>query len=175
MAAMGIGNASGMGTPSRGGAGVLRRLGTSRGRAGWAGGLMLAIMLAACARPDPEVALREAVAGLGSVIEGREPAALRQYLAEDFIGNDGLDRDGARRMAAGLMLRHRDVAVDTGPLRLELADGHAVVRFTAVLRGGSGGILPDAARVYDVETGWRMDKNRWRMTSARWTPVLGGP
>lgn len=140
---------------------------------GW-GVWLLALVVAACARPDPEVALRESVAGLQSAIEQREPAAMQQYLADDFIGNDGLDRDGARRMAAALVLRHRDVAVDAGPLRLELAGEHAVVRFTAMLRGGSGRVLPDAARIYDVETGWRMEDGRWRMTSARWAPALGG-
>lgn len=136
--------------------------------------LLLAIVLAACSRPDPEVALREAVAGLQATIEQREPAAMQQHLADDFIGNDGLDREGARRLAAALLLRYRDVAVDTGPLRLELAGDHAVVRFTAVLRGGSGRVLPDAARVYDVETGWRMEGDRWRLASARWTPSLSG-
>src|SRR5690606_41533634 len=64
------------------------------------------------------------------------------------------------------------LAVDTGPLRLELGEGHAVVRFTALLRGGSGGLLPDAARVYQVETGWRLEQGRWWLASARWTPVV---
>src|SRR5690606_41694520 len=39
-----------------------------------------------------------------------------------------------------------DLAVDTGPLRLELGEGHAVVRFTALLRGGSGGLQCGEAR-----------------------------
>ena len=143
------------------------------GRIAWAA-LLLALVVSACSRPDPEAALREAVAGLQGSIERREPAAMQQHLAEDFIGNDGLDREGARRLAAGLLLRYRDVAVDTGPLRVELGEGHAVVRFTAVLRGGSGRVLPDAARVYEVETGWRLDDGRWLLASARWTPVLSG-
>lgn len=134
--------------------------------------LLLLAMLGGCSRPDPEAALRDAFAELQATIERRDPAAMQQHLADDFIGNDGLDRDGARRLAALLVLRHRDLAVDTGPLRLELGEGHAVVRFTALLRGGSGGLLPDAARVYQVETGWRLEQGRWRLASARWTPVV---
>ncbi len=134
---------------------------------------MLLLMVAAgCSRPDPEAALRESVAGLETAIEQRDPAAMQQQLAHDFIGNDGLDRDGARRMAALLLMRHRDIDIDIGPLRLELAGEHAVVRFTAMLRGGSGGLLPDAARLYEVETGWRMEDGEWRLTSARWSPAL---
>ena len=110
---------------------------------------------------------------LQAAIEQRDPAAMQQHLADDFIGNDGLDRDGARRMATLLLMRHRDIGIDTGPLRLELDGAHAVVRFTAMLRGGSGRALPDAARLYEVETGWRMDDGEWRLTSASWSPVLG--
>lgn len=135
---------------------------------------MLLAVLAGCSRPDPETALREAFASLQATIERREPAAMQQHLAEDFIGNDGLDREGARRLAAMLALRHRELAVDTGPLDVQLSGDHAVVRFTALLRGGAGGLLPEAATLYDVETGWRLEDGQWWLASARWTPAVGG-
>jgi hypothetical protein len=50
--------------------------------------------------------------------------------------------------------------------------GHATVRFEAALTGGSGNVLPDAARLYGVETGWRLDDGEWRLTSASWKPRL---
>lgn len=130
------------------------------------------LVLAACSRSDPEAALREAVASLQSALEQRDAAAMQQHLADDFIGNDGLDRDGARRLAAVYLLRHRDVGVTTGPLDVDMAQAHATVRFTAMLRGGSGRALPDAAQVYEVETGWRFDDGRWKLSSAHWTPRL---
>ena len=37
---------------------------------------------------------------------------------------------------------------------------------------GSGRLLPDAARLYSVETGWRLDDGEWRLTSATWEPRL---
>ncbi|MDH5833728.1 nuclear transport factor 2 family protein [Luteimonas kalidii] len=133
---------------------------------------MLALLASGCARTDPEQALRETVAQLQSAIEERDPAAMQQHLAEDFIGNDGLDRDGARRLAGAMLLRYRDLAIDAGPLQVDIDGTHAVVRFTAVLRGGSGRLLPESARVYEVETGWRLQQGDWRLTSARWTPTL---
>lgn len=134
--------------------------------------LVSLLLLAACTRGDPETALRATVADLQAALEERDAAAMQQHLADDFIGNQGLDRDGARRMAAAYVLRHRDVGVSTGPLEVALADAHATVRFTAMLRGGSGRLLPDAAQVYDVETGWRLDDGEWKLASARWTPAL---
>jgi hypothetical protein len=55
---------------------------------------------------------------------------------------------------------------------VQLQPGHATARFSAALSGGSGRLLPDAAQLYDVETGWREEDGEWRLTSARWTPKL---
>jgi ketosteroid isomerase-like protein len=130
------------------------------------------VLASGCARTDPEQALRATVAELHAAIEEHDPAAMQQHLAEDFIGNDGLDRDGARRLAAAIRLRYRDLAIDTGPLQVDIEETSAIVRFTAALRGGSGGLLPESARIYEVETGWRRDEGEWLLTSARWTPRL---
>lgn len=133
---------------------------------------MLLAMSAGCARTPPEEALRSAVAGLHEAIEARDPAAVRDVLAEDFVGNDGLDREGARRMAALYLMRHGGIGATPGPLDIEMRGEHATVRFSVALTAGTR-MLPDSVRAYEVETGWRLDRGDWRMTSARWTPVGG--
>ena len=145
-----------------------------RGRVHGAG-LLLALVMALCAscgRTDPEAALRGRVDAIAAAIEARDAAAMQRHLATDFIGNDGLDREGARRLAMGYVLRYRDLGVSLGPLEVEMAPAHATVRCKAVLRGGSGRALPDSARIYDVESGWRMEDGEWKLASVRWTPVL---
>ena len=134
----------------------------------------IALLIVACTRASPEQALRATFAEMQAALERREAAAVQQHLAEDFVGNDGLDRDGARRLAAGYFLRHRDIGVTAGPLGVDMAQAHATVRFTAMLRGGSGRALPEAVRVYDVETGWRLVDGEWKLASARWRPALEG-
>ncbi len=129
----------------------------------------MALLLAACARTPPEQALREAVAELQAAMESRDAAAVQDSLADDFIGPDGLDRAGARRMAALHLMRHDRIGVTPGPLDIVLQDTHARVRFTAILTGGSTRLLPETGNIYEVETGWRMEGGRWRMTSATWT------
>lgn len=130
------------------------------------------LLLAGCAGAPPEQALREAVAGLHDAIEARDPSAVQSFLAEDFVGNDGLDRDGARRMAALYLMRQGGVGATPGPLDVAMGDGHATVRFSVALTAGTR-ILPDSVRAYRVETGWRLEDGDWRMTSARWTPAGG--
>jgi hypothetical protein len=136
---------------------------------------MLAVLLAACGAGDPpEVRLRAGVDALQAAIEAREGGRVGDFLAADFIGPQAMDRDGAVRMARGAFLRYRNVGVTVvGPLDVQMQGGdHARVRFDAALTGGSGAALPDSARVWSVDTGWRVEGGEWRMTSAEWEPRL---
>lgn len=139
-----------------------------------AGGVVVvaALWTQGCARALPEQKLREAMASLQAAVETRDASALEARLATDFVGPDGLDRDGARRLAQLTFLRHRDIGASLGPPRIKIQQRHATVGFTAVLTGGAGGMLPDAANAYEVQTAWRMQGNEWRLISAQWTPRL---
>ena len=140
---------------------------------GWWLVLSLAMILPACSRTPPEQALRDTVGELQQAIDDRDAGEVENFLAADFVGNDGLDRTAARRMATAIFLQHRQVGASIGPLDLELTDAsHATIRFTAALSGGSGRLLPDSAQVYEVRTGWRLEDDAWRITSAEWTPGL---
>ena len=147
---------------------VKRMVGPGMRRAWLASAFLLGtLLLGACTGTPPEQRLREAMASMQAAIEQRDAAALADHLADDFVGPDGMDRDGARRMAMVMLRRHRNVGVTLGPPDIELQDGHATVRFAAVLTGGSG-VLPESARVQDVTTGWRDEGGAWRLTSADW-------
>lgn len=130
--------------------------------------LALALM-AGCQRSPPEQRLRESITAVQEAIETRDAGGLEEWLAADFVGPDGLDRDGARRLAQLMYLRYRNVGVAVGPVRIELREQHATVEFTAVLTGGSSGLLPERGRLYSVQTGWRLRDGDWKMTSARWS------
>src|SRR3546814_19063194 len=95
---------------------------------------------------------------------------MAKFLAADFVGNDGLDRDGARRLAALHFLRNAEIGVTSGPLDIHLQDDHATVRTTVVLTGGSGGLLPDTGRAHAVTSGWRLEDGERRMSSIEWSP-----
>lgn len=134
--------------------------------------LLLCCLLAACARVEPEQRLREAIGALQQAVETREAATVSDWLADDFVGPDGLDRAGARRMAQMMFLRHRQVGLTLGPRQVTLHGEQATVEFDAVLAGGSDRMLPDAASVYRVRSGWRRTGGDWRMTSIEWSRTL---
>jgi len=137
-------------------------------RAAFTALVLLAVALAAgCARTPPEQALREAVAAMAEAAEARDSEALASHLADDFAGPDGMDRERLRRYLALVWLRNREVGVTLGPLDVELMGDWARVGFTAATRGGEG-LLPDSARIYQVETGWRLEGGEWKLISADW-------
>lgn len=143
-----------------------------RSAAIWLCALALAAALAGCSRPPPEQRLRQTLASLQTALEERDLEGLQSALAEDFVGPEGMDRNGARGLAILSFRRYRDVGVTLGPAEIALQGDRATVRFSAALTGGGGQVLPEAAQVYEVETGWRESEGEWRMTSAQWKPKL---
>lgn len=139
---------------------------------GWIYVACLSAVFAGCAKEDPEQALRASVTSLQAALEARDGAAIGDRLAEDFVGPEGLDRQGARRMAQLVFLRHQNISATLGPLDVSMKGDHATVRFTAVVTGGAGGLLPETGQLYNVQTGWRSQDGDWKLTSAEWTPQL---
>ncbi len=145
---------------------------SSRVLLGWIYVACLCVVSAGCAKDDPEQALRASVTSLQAAVDARDAGAIEELLAEDFVGSEGLDRQGARRMAQLVFLRHQTISATLGPLDVSMKDDHATVRFTAVLTGGAGGLLPETGQLYDVLTGWRLQDGDWKLNSAKWTPQL---
>lgn len=131
------------------------------------------LLMPACSRGSPEQAIRKQVAAMQSAIDARDAGAVNDLLADDFVGNEGLDKRGARQLAAGMFLRYRDVSAKIGPATVELrGQRDAVARFSVLATGGSGGLLPDSGQVYQVETGWRLVDGEWKLLSADWKEKL---
>ena len=131
----------------------------------------LLLVVSACSRSDPEQAVRAQVDSLQQAIDARDAGAVEDLLAEDFIGNEGMDRRGAKQLAAGVFLRHREIGARLGPVTVELrGEGEAIARFSVLATGGSGGLLPEQGQVYQVQTGWRLQDGDWKLLNASWTP-----
>lgn len=133
---------------------------------------LIACALAACTRAAPEQRLRAAVAAMQDAAENGQPRAFMASVAPDFIGNDGLDRDGLERLLRGQLLLNTKVGVRTGPLEVAMGQGAgmgtATVRFTVLLTGGSGGLLPERGQVWQVTSAWRERDGDWQLCSASW-------
>jgi len=134
---------------------------------------LLLMVTAVCHKQAPEPAVRAQLAALQAAMDARDSAAVRDLLATDFIGEQGLDKRGAHQLAAGLFLRYREVGAKIGPIQVEVRDSsNAIARFKLLATGGSGGLLPDSGQVFAVETGWQFIDGQWLLRNASWKPVM---
>jgi hypothetical protein len=132
---------------------------------------LICLSLVGCTKPAPEQALRESIQQLEQSAAKKDAGAFFEYFADDFSGSDGMGRDNFRRYVQLIWLQHKDIGVQMGPLDIKLMEDRATVNFTVALTGGQG-FLPDQGQIYQVQTGWRLDGDDWRLISANWKPVL---
>jgi len=133
--------------------------------------LMLALLIG-CSHEAPETALRNTIASMQKAAETHDTDALFEPIAEDFSGSEGMDRKAFQRYVTFVGMRHKSVGVSLGPLDVKMFGDRATVKFTAAITGGAGGLLPEQAQVYDIDTGWRLEGNDWKLISAHWKPQL---
>ncbi|PPU38094.1 hypothetical protein [Xanthomonas arboricola] len=124
-----------------------------------------------CTRAAPEQRLRATLETMHQAIEARQIGEALAPVAEDFVGEQGVDAAGLRRLMQLQMLGNRRIGVTLGPVDVRLRDDSASVRFTALLTGGSGRWLPEQAQTYQVTTGWRLQGGDWQLSHAQWEPA----
>ena len=129
--------------------------------------LLLCASLTGCSKPAPEQALRDRIEQMAQAAVNKDASALFDHFAEDFAGSGGMDRDNFRRYVQLIWLQQKDIGVKTGPLNVKLMGERATVDFTVVLTGGQG-FIPDDGRIYQVQTGWRLEGDEWKLISATW-------
>lgn len=134
---------------------------------------LLALVLAACARPPAEQRLRETVAAMQTAVEAREPRDFLRHVSADFTGNAGqVDREGLHNLLRAVVLRNERIGVVLGPAEIELGGDRARLRLSVTLTGSAGGLIPERGAVYAIDSGWKQDGGEWRCISATWEQKL---
>lgn len=140
------------------------------GKSGWLAVCLL--MLAACAPAPDQARLRQRIGQFqADVGQGRIDAAL-EVMADDFIGNDGMDRRAVARLLRLQLLRNRRVGIVTGPVAVDVDGGHASASFSVALAAGQG-MLPGHGSLLRFQTHWRQQRGDWVVYRARWAPATG--
>lgn len=124
-----------------------------------------------CVEAPAEQRLRETIADMAIAVESRNDGDFLEAVSVDFTGNQGQsDRRQLHALLRAVMLRHRDIGVALGPLDITMhGEDRATVKVTAIVTGGSGGLLPETGRRIDIDSGWRDEDGRWRCISANWS------
>jgi hypothetical protein len=132
-----------------------------------------ALVITACARTDPEKALRASIAEMEAAVKSRDTAKLAGYLAPDFArsGEGGMNRDEARRTVAAVLLTNPNIYMNVSISELTIAGNSATAKMVVVAGGGSG-MIPERAQSWNFTTRWRFENNKWLVERADWTELL---
>lgn len=131
---------------------------------------MVMLALSACSRAPAEQRLRETIAQMEEAIESGRANEFIKGVSTEFSGNGGqYDRRQLHATLRAITLRHRDIKVLGGPLDITMhGEERATVKLSALVTGGSGGLLPDSGRRVSIDSGWRQEDGEWRCISATW-------
>ncbi|HET9047991.1 MAG TPA: nuclear transport factor 2 family protein [Chiayiivirga sp.] len=151
---------------------TIRDFSRCRGILAAAGIGLLMLGLAACSRSPPEQRLRDRIATMQVALEAGEVSEFMAGVAEDFDGGGELDRRGVANLLRAQRLRNARIGATLGPLQIDLYGERASVRFTAMLTGSGGGLLPDRAEAWTFDSGWRDGPDDWQLIHAEWEPTL---
>jgi ketosteroid isomerase-like protein len=135
--------------------------------------LVIAFVLAACSRTDPEKALRNAVSEIEAAVKSKDTAKFASYLADDFArtGSGGMNKQEARRTVAAVLLTNPNVYMNVTIKNVSITGDNATATMVVVAGGGSG-IIPERAQSWDFTTKWRYESNKWLVYSADWKELL---
>lgn len=146
---------------------------TTRQPAAAARGLLLAALVLLCCacRPDtPEAALRSKLDLMQSAAAEGRPGDFMEGVAEGFTGNEGIDRAALHNLLRSQVLANPRIGITRGPTQIDIHGDRATVRFSVILTGGSGRLVPDRAQTHAITSGWRQEQGEWRVYYAQWEP-----
>jgi ketosteroid isomerase-like protein len=135
--------------------------------------LIAPVVLIACARTDPEKALRTAIADIEAAVKSKDAAKFASYLADDFArtGTGGMNKQEARRTVAAVLLTNPNVYINVTIKNVSITGDSATATMVVVAGGGSG-IIPERAQSWDFTTKWRYESGKWLVYSADWKELL---
>jgi hypothetical protein len=135
----------------------------------WAGLVLCALMVvSACHRDSPEAALRAQLQEMQSAAGEGRMGDFMDGVTDDFVGNGGMDRAALHNLLRMQALGKSNMSATT----VQWQGNEAIVRFDALLAGGSGRFVPDSAQTYSITSGWRIESGEWRVYYAQWEPGL---
>ena len=128
------------------------------------------VLLAGCARPPDEAAIRSAIAAMAQATEARQGSGVLEHVSADFTGNDGeFDRAQLENFLRLRLLAARGVTVSLGRIDVEPSGDRAMAKFEAHLGDASGRWIPDRSATVQFVTGWRRERGTWRCYNAKWS------
>ena len=135
--------------------------------------LVLALILSACGKANPQAQLEAAVQKLQNNLEAKDTSAVVDQLDAGFQAQDGLDRqdrEWARKTMTLMFLRYASVKVIavTRKSSIDPTAPQSGLTQAQVLVTGAQGLIPERAAPYEVRLEWRYVSDDWKLNRITW-------
>lgn len=131
------------------------------------------VTLGGCHRTPDEQRIRNAITTMQHALEQRHPRDFMAYVADDFVGNDGVyDRTQLHNLLRLQVLRNDKIGVTLGPIDIKVEGDRATADLGATFTGGSGGLLPERGAMYTFKSSWKREDGDWQCYNASWQQKL---
>ena len=135
---------------------------------------LFALMTVGCAQPEgDEARIRQLLDEMATAVKDRNAGRVTSFLAEDFSGPSGMDRERARAFAGAMMARHSELGITWTVSEMKIEGDRATTRLTTLLTGQS--LLPgmgNRGRLMNVQLGWRYTDGTWQVVNAQWSQAF---
>ncbi len=132
--------------------------------------LGMSILLAGCAKDDPQASLEAAVQQLQDHIEAKKTSAVMDVLHTRFRAQAELDREWAQKTMTLLFLRFPQVKVVVVSRRSQVDPSTPLTGQTEaqVLLTGAQGLIPERVAPYAITMRWRREGDDWKLLDLEW-------
>jgi len=118
--------------------------------------------------PDDEQLVHQALKKMEKAAEAKVSTDILDYLAEDFMGNQQFRKANIKGMLFLHFRRHKNVHVFLHDVEIQMRGQEAMVHCQVILAGRGEKIMPEQARILEIESVWQKRDADWRVVSASW-------
>lgn len=132
--------------------------------------LLLGLLLGCAKEQGDEQVIKQKLEQLEEAVEDKDASGIAGFMAEDFSGPSGMDRERAEAFARVMMARHTELGVTWDMKSLDIQGDRATVELTAMLTGRA--LVPGfdgRGRLMNVQMGWRRSEGDWWLVYANWS------
>ncbi len=131
---------------------------------------LILFLLASCGQPPLEQAIADNTRAIQQALEGKDRSGVLDRLSDEFNANEQMDKEAIGVMLLRHFLAHRNISVSILDSGIAPHPGYANLaeaRYSVILTGAEN-LIPDSARVYQVEALWRLEDGEWRLYTIDW-------
>ena len=133
--------------------------------------------LASCKKDSDEQKIYKILdAGVAELEAGNVKGAM-EYVAEDFSGDEGIDKQTIRGVLGGQMLRGNRITIMRRDEKVKVDGNGAIATLDAALfqgdRSKMKGVVPQRSGTYRFTITFRKDDGEWLITKTKYEPISG--